>query len=487
MTTPLPALRDFSDRLSPMVVKEMRQGLRTRFFTAALILFHVVLGCLMMAYVSSLDHRQIHEMFWTIISVTLLAVLPSRGFDALHAEIKDGTLDTLLLTGMPSFRIVWGKWVSLFSQTLLVTGSLLPYMIVRYQFGGVEIVRELISLAALVVGSGLATASLVGLSSQSLKLVRLLAAALTGIGVFAIGIFAYFTACNQSAGQEVVRALTAYGLPAAIAILLWLLLLAVYLGYVFLGVGSARLPGLPDSHALVKRKAAFVMMIVLGAVSWWIHLARPGGLSGYNAQNVIVWASFLPSLLLVMLLGMDLCTEEVPPASPGRFSFLSRPGWPSGVFIILGLSVSPMLSHEALLSTTTRSSSLMSWHFTTSFLIACLLPLCLPTGPWLARISPLSRWWLVQMVLGILGFLLVATAEAARSSDRIFFGYLGLVTPVTSLFTTIGVRTADRESISMLGIVANSVWMLIAVLFACGRLNRHRRECALLNDHEPYA
>ena len=47
MTTPLPLLRDFSDRLSPMVVKEMRQGLRTRFFTAALILFHVLLGLLM--------------------------------------------------------------------------------------------------------------------------------------------------------------------------------------------------------------------------------------------------------------------------------------------------------------------------------------------------------------------------------------------------------------------------------------------------------
>lgn len=38
MSTQLPQLQDFSDHLSPMVVKEMRQGLRTRFFTAALIL-----------------------------------------------------------------------------------------------------------------------------------------------------------------------------------------------------------------------------------------------------------------------------------------------------------------------------------------------------------------------------------------------------------------------------------------------------------------
>ena len=40
MNTTLPLLRDFSDRFSPIVVKELRQGLRTRFFTSALILFH---------------------------------------------------------------------------------------------------------------------------------------------------------------------------------------------------------------------------------------------------------------------------------------------------------------------------------------------------------------------------------------------------------------------------------------------------------------
>ena len=38
MNSPSPLLQDFSDRLSPMVVKEMRQGLRTRFFSVAIIL-----------------------------------------------------------------------------------------------------------------------------------------------------------------------------------------------------------------------------------------------------------------------------------------------------------------------------------------------------------------------------------------------------------------------------------------------------------------
>ena len=39
-TMPLTLLNDFGDRFSPMLVKELRQGLRTRFFTAALLLFH---------------------------------------------------------------------------------------------------------------------------------------------------------------------------------------------------------------------------------------------------------------------------------------------------------------------------------------------------------------------------------------------------------------------------------------------------------------
>lgn len=141
--TPTPSLllRDFSDRLSPMVV-DARQGLRTRFFTGALMIFHLVLGLLMAGFLFDLNHNDAHEMFWGIIAATLLGVLPLRAFNALHTESKDGTLDMLVLTGISSFRIVWGKWVSLYSQTLLIACSLLPYLIARYQIGGVELVER---------------------------------------------------------------------------------------------------------------------------------------------------------------------------------------------------------------------------------------------------------------------------------------------------------------------------------------------------------
>jgi hypothetical protein len=38
---PAALLRDFSDRLSPMVVKELRHGLRTRAFVALLTSFQI--------------------------------------------------------------------------------------------------------------------------------------------------------------------------------------------------------------------------------------------------------------------------------------------------------------------------------------------------------------------------------------------------------------------------------------------------------------
>ncbi|MES2596590.1 MAG: hypothetical protein V4662_14695 [Verrucomicrobiota bacterium] len=478
MTSPLPALRDFSDRLSPMVVKEMRQGLRTRFFTAALIVFHAVLGCLMMAFISSFDHQEIHEMFWTVISVTLLAVLPSRAFDALHSEVKDGTLDMLLLTGMPSFRIVWGKWVSLYSQTLLVAGSLLPYMIVRYQFGGVEIVREMLSLLALVVGSGLATASLIGFSSQKLKLVRLVTAALTGIGAFSIGLFAYFTACEPAAGQEVIHSLTAHGLPIAFLIILWTALLACYLGYLFLCVGSARIPGLPDSHQVLKRKVAFTVMAVLSAVAWWICAAKPYGLSGYNAQNAILASSFLPSLLFGMLLCMDLCTEEIPhDGTSASAGILARPGWPSGILTSLALSLFPMLNHGAM-AVSTGSTDYGGWYATTCFLTAGLIPICVPTGrrfSQFSQFSVLSRWWLIQMVIGMLGFVLMVGAEAVSSNDRDIFRYLTLVTPTTGIFGSVGIRGFGRDMFYSLGTFANGLWVLLTVLIAFAHLKSTRR------------
>ena len=252
MIPALPALRDFSDRLSPMVVKEMRQGLRTRFFTGTLILFHVILGCLMLSHLFHANTRETTEMFWSITLVTLLGILPLRAFNALNGEVKDGTLDMLTLTGITSFRLVWGKWASLYSQTLLLASSLLPYMIVRYIFGGVEIAREALSLLIAVAGSGLITAAMAGFSSQKLLLVRGLMAGAILVPACMIGLFAVVLSCDDYTGQQMMASLTDLGPLRGVLFCLGIAALTACIAYQFLGLGSARLPLVTDSQRAIK-------------------------------------------------------------------------------------------------------------------------------------------------------------------------------------------------------------------------------------------
>lgn len=455
MTPPLPALRDFSDRLSPMVVKEMRQGLRTRFFTAALILFHLVLGCLMLSYLFDMNQRDTKEVFWLVIIVTLLGVLPSRAFNALNAEVKDGTLDMLMLTGITSFRIVWGKWVSLYSQTLLVASSLLPYMIVRYQFGGVEIAREALGLAVLVLGSGVVTAALVGFSSQKLILVRLLMAATVGAGAFAIGVFAYLLAAEDFIGQEISQNLISAGATQASLICLGIAAIAVYLGYQFLCLGSARLPCVTDSHAAIKRVTAMLVLPGLVILAWVLAWH-------YGEEEVLAFA-FMPAMLFLLILSMDLVTEEPPVESEASSRWFLKEGWPSGVPLSCLLWLAPFLILLAYEWSESDGWDIEYWFMTLGFMAATFVPLCIPI---FRRHSRLSQWWAVQLLMLAAGIILTIALETMSHGDREGHGFLGLLSPVGSMFASESASSADRDAIRYIGFFTHSIWIIAALVSA---------------------
>jgi hypothetical protein len=471
MTPPLPALRDFSDRLSPMVVKEMRQGLRTRFFTAALILFHLVLGCLMLSYLFDVNQRDTKEVFWLVIIVTLLGVLPSRAFNALNAEVKDGTLDMLMLTGITSFRIVWGKWVSLYSQTLLVASSLLPYMIVRYQFGGVEIAREVLALAALVVGSGLVTAALVGFSSQRQMFPRLITAAVVGLGAFAVGAFAGVLACEDYEAEEIMTKLSAMGVTQVTLIFSSITLLTVYLGY-------ARLSGMGDSQQALKRKVGLIVLSFLTLVSLWIGFVRPWGLTQNEAEKIIEIAVMFPALLICLLLSMDLSSESVPEVE-SRFAAQAvkvnwfTPGWPMGVLLSLALWAMTFLIHLCMCKIAGRWYQ-QGWFLIASFMAASVMPVCLPRR-WLASFSLLSRWWLLQACLVVLAIVLLAGTEAMHYEEGYLFGYFGVMTPLAGLPLSLSLPWGHREVICAFGLYTHGHWIFLSTFISLRALFHQTR------------
>ena len=70
----------------------------------------------------------IDGVFWCTMFGTLLLNAPLRAVGGLSAELDARTMDLLLLTRLDAWRIVWGKWVSLMAQTLLLLVALLVFI-----------------------------------------------------------------------------------------------------------------------------------------------------------------------------------------------------------------------------------------------------------------------------------------------------------------------------------------------------------------------
>src|SRR4051812_3105752 len=179
---PLPVARgDFPTWLPAMLVKELRQGLRTRGFVGAFIIFQVIMALLMVGTVfgsmfgnsmsRSIMATTITGFFWTLLGAQMLLSTPARALGTLQVELDSRALDLLVLTRLTAWRIVVGKWGSLMAQALLLLVAMLPYGIVRYFMGSVDLMQDARICAAMVAGCALLTSA--GLACSGLpKLVR---------------------------------------------------------------------------------------------------------------------------------------------------------------------------------------------------------------------------------------------------------------------------------------------------------------------------
>ena len=170
-------LTDFPDKLSPMLVKELRQGMRARSFTVLFLVFQGVLAFILLtaSAVTSSDHSGsfASEVIFSLFAGAALFIQPMRGINALSSEITGNTIEMMVLTRLSAWRIVFGKWIAIVSQTALILVTIIPYLILRYFFGGMILAGELVFLALMFLTSMSLTAVMVGLSGNSTKLVRL--------------------------------------------------------------------------------------------------------------------------------------------------------------------------------------------------------------------------------------------------------------------------------------------------------------------------
>lgn len=326
---------DFADWISPILVKELRQGMRSRIFMSAfyltqlLMILCVIFGLTAVSGTGRSDGSSfINGLFWFMISVPLLFMMPIRGFGALFEEIKSGTLELVFLTHLTAWRIAAGKWMAIMVQTLLLVCSVLPYVLLRYFLGGVDIIADIQNLFLLLVGSAVLTALTVAISPYESKLLR----ALFMVGLV-IGFFMSFVSVIQII---VVASYTGGGPRGSLAPWEIYVVLAAYVPaflILALEMAASRIAPPAENHALRKRLVG-LYLLVMPALMFLLGEAE--------GKSALVISTLLLALLLVDALGEPIAMVRslyqpfLRRGQPGRTAALFfTPGWPSASWYML--------------------------------------------------------------------------------------------------------------------------------------------------------
>lgn len=211
-------------------------------------------------------------------------------------------------------------------QTTLLLFAIVPYLILRYFFGGMQLFSELLLLFSLFLLSGVLTAITVGLSASTLALVR--AIPLLGAFFLAVVIWGFcFEAFDDliefftpQTGDHVLGLLATY-------------LIASFVGYFFLELAATAIAPSAENRATRKR---IVSLIALPLA--FICL--------FQVDEDAAWVL---ALILSGIVSLDLFTENTeypsvvlqPFANKGPLgAILARffaPGWGTGILFHLFL------------------------------------------------------------------------------------------------------------------------------------------------------
>jgi hypothetical protein len=250
-------------------------------------------------------------------------------------EAKANTFDLVQLTRLTAFRIITGKWLALVAQTLLLVTSVLPYAVLRYYFGGVDVLTDLNVIASLLTLSAVLTAGAIALSTAlvAVRLIVLVAAiplVTTGIGFFSIA--------------------RAFGGPRGMVVMgagsgdsWWFIIVAalVYV-FVFLEFAASKIAPVVENHSARKRCGALLIGVICMLVA------------ALGDHDVLGMAVFFAVPLLAWIV-IDALTE-VPSALPATYAPFGKrglvgrvagrvlyPGWGTGV-IFTGLIIGMMFA-----------------------------------------------------------------------------------------------------------------------------------------------
>lgn len=463
----LDSLADFSDRLSPMLVKELRQGLRTRSFIAVFLTLQIVLGIILLSAgaLATSDNagQKISSTIFIFFSIAVIVVQPMRGIAALSSEIKGNTIDMLVLTRLSAWRVVTGKWAAIVSQSALILVTIIPYLILRYFFGGMNLVGEIMLLLLIFVTSATITAITVGLSASASAILRSILP-MVALPIGAISLLGMIFSVGNSDLSEVC----ALDTKASRIFVPCYLAACAYTGFFFLSTGTSLIAPYAENHSTLRRILALVLTVI-GAVICSFSFVDP------------MATPFVFGLIFAPVFAISL--SEFAPLAPPTFQKFSQygafgklvgiflfPGWASGVFFCLLLSC--IAAIPFIVNQRPNYAVDEPIIFALCFLGTLLFPAVIINGFRMKGAHRVSNYVLFGVASFIVPMLLMGLAETM--SNKAFMWLFVWIPPV--LLFMHGGRGFDNGDIFLAATVIDALLTLILLILARREYSLSMRE-----------
>lgn len=256
-----------ADLFGPLVVKEVRQGLRGRVFA---IFFGVLLtACFFVALFawgqasptgSARYGRDTLALLLGAQGVVCFFIIPFTAFRSMAKELEDETWVLLTLTGLGSRPITRGKWVSAMSQAGLYASACAPFVLFSYFLNGVDLLQLVAALLLTAGWSAFLSAVAVAIAAHAHSRLARTIALFVALGVLLVGTamgVAFCTALAQEGQRMLSRDEPRYAM-AGIFVFSWGL---TWLALEVAGAGLAA----PSEHASKWPRRALVA-VTLGAL-----------------------------------------------------------------------------------------------------------------------------------------------------------------------------------------------------------------------------
>ena len=198
------------DKFGAMTTKELRQSLRRGSFVFPFLGIQLLaLAAIVVEFqagaMDSVDKSGVGLLnpalmwesgpFWMVVSLFCALVLPLGGIMLMGQELEEGNHELLLLTKVSRWRVVCGKFITLWGLCALTFLSLLPYVVIRYLVGGIEWWYELACAGTVLGISAIFCAGVIGASAfknmgvKIIVLILFLGSVMAGTSTTLVGFF----------------------------------------------------------------------------------------------------------------------------------------------------------------------------------------------------------------------------------------------------------------------------------------------------------